>query len=76
MVSIMKKTLWLKVTKDIFEFPILITDTAVEMARLNGTTAVRIRNDVSKYNRNLLKSTPYRKVLIEIGDEDAETIEL
>ena len=52
------KYLWLLVTKDKYELPILVADTANELAKMTGTTK---NNVVSQINRGNKKSM-YRRV--------------
>lgn len=66
------RTVWLKVTDDEYELPVAFGDTAEDLARECGTTAGSIISSVSKAKRGVYKSTPYRKVRIEIEDERSD----
>ena len=53
-----KKYLWLLVTKDKYELPLAVADTANELARMTGTTKNNIVSQISRGN----KKSMYRRV--------------
>ena len=52
------KYLWLLVTKDKYELPILVADTANELAKMTGTTKNNVVSQISRGN----KKSMYRRV--------------
>lgn len=60
-------TLWLKVTKDKYEFPEVIADSIEELAKICGVSVNTIRSSMShhKYNRRQYKRCKYKRVDIE-----------
>lgn len=67
-------TLWMQVTEDKYELPIIVADTLAELARKANTTASAICNTVDYYSKrknNKWQSKAvcrYVKVEIEEGD--------
>lgn len=57
---------WMKVTDDKYEFPVIIADTAVELAGMLGCTPNNIYSSVS-HAKHRMQNSPYRRVEI---DED------
>ena len=62
--------LWLKVTNDEYEFPIIVEDSIELLAKKCGIKAVSIRNNISKYNLGKIKYTSYKKVVIPDNEEE------
>lgn len=58
--------IWLMVTKDKYELPILVADSAVELAGMLGCTPNNIYSSVS-HAKHRRQNSPYRRVEI---DED------
>lgn len=54
------KYLWLLVTKDKYELPILVADTANELAKMTGTTKNNVVSQISRGN----KKSMYRRVRV------------
>lgn len=59
-----KRCLYIKVTRDKYELPLFVADTAREMAEHEGNTENTIYSSISHYERNGI-GTPYRRVYIE-----------
>ena len=66
----MKIIIWLKVTDDEYELPIYVADTAKEMAEICGTTENSIRSRLSHWKEGRTPKCPYRKVVIEEGEDN------
>ncbi|MBQ0113293.1 MAG: hypothetical protein KBT03_09210 [Bacteroidales bacterium] len=61
-----KKCLWLLVTTDKYELPLAVCDTAMELARIVGTSENTIYSAVCHFNKNRkIKTCRYRKVVID-----------
>ena len=65
-------TLWLKVTKDKYELPLAVADTAAELGRMLGVSGNTIRTMACKYSKGKIKTSKYRKVVINEDDEQEE----
>ncbi len=63
-------TVWIKVTKDEFELPVAIADTAEELAEILGVDRSTILSAVRRYERGEVSFSVYRR--LEIGDEEDE----
>ena len=59
---------YIAVTKDEYELPIALGDSARELAEQLGTTENAIRSSISHAKAGVMKWTMYRKV--EIDDEE------
>jgi len=57
--------LWLKVTNDEYELPLVVADSAAELARRCNTTKNNIYSCYSKYMKGKRKHPKYIKVKIE-----------
>ena len=64
----MKKCLYLKVTKDKYELPLIVTEGAQELADIEGVEVNSIYSSICHYEKGDQYS-PYRRVRIE---EDME----
>lgn len=64
----MKQCIYLKVTKDKYELPLIVTEGARELAEKEGVSVNTIYSSISHYERGDQYS-PYRRVRIE---EEAE----
>lgn len=65
----MKRTVWMKVSKDELELPEAVADTARELAEITGTTTFSIVSSVSKVRCGERKMCRYVKVDIEDDEE-------
>lgn len=59
--------IWMKVTKDKYELPLIVADTAEELAQKCGTSANNIRSTVSHAAKQNFRSG-FVKVECEEGD--------
>lgn len=64
----MKRCLYLKVTKDKYELPLIVTEGAQELADHEGVNVNTIYSSISHYERGDQYS-PYRRVRIEEVEE-------
>ena len=64
----MKKCIYLKVTKDKYELPLIVTEGAQELADQEGVAVNTIYSSISHYE-NGGQYSPYRRVRIEEGEE-------
>lgn len=62
------KCLYMKVTKDKYELPLIVTEGAQELADKEGVNVNTIYSSISHYERRGQYS-PYRRVRIEEGVE-------
>ena len=58
---------WMMVTKDEYELPVFIADSAEELARITGAPRNNISSMASKYNSGVLKRSKFQRV--EIPEE-------
>lgn len=58
--------LWLEVTQDRYELPIIVCDSSEELASYVGTTSINIRSQVAKYNAGVVKTCRYRMVPFDV----------
>lgn len=58
----MNKYLWLLVEADEYELPLVVADTARELAEKCGTTKHNVETFVSKKSNGRIKGTKYVKV--------------
>lgn len=61
--------MWVKVTKDEYELPEAVADTAAELAKMFGVSRFAVRDSASHYRHGKIKKPVFLK--IEEGDEDA-----
>lgn len=59
----------MKVTQDEFELPIIVADSCLALAQKCGTSVNNIHSSLSKYRHGKNRTSPYRKVRIEVDDE-------
>lgn len=64
------KKLYLEVTQDIYELPLIVADSLDEMARLSGFPKSYISADISKWKAGTVKRGRFRIVKFEEGGED------
>lgn len=57
--------IWMKVTKDKYEFPVAIADSSEELGRIVGVKASTIRSAVCGLKDGTRKRSQYRKVVVE-----------
>lgn len=62
-------TVWIKVTKDEFELPVAIADTAEELAEILGVDRSTILSAVRRYERGEVSFSVYRRLEIEDDEE-------
>lgn len=66
----MKQSVWMEITKDKYELPVIVASTAEELAILCGTTRNNVMSGACKGRKGLYKS---RFVIVEIQeDEEAD----
>ena len=58
---------WVAVSKDEYELPEIVADSAAEMARKAGTTKNNVQSSFSKYRKGVYKYSRFHKV--EIDDD-------
>lgn len=67
-------TLWMKVTKDDYELPLIVCSTLTELANRCGVSKGDISQAISKYTAGKIRHTAYRRVEVfeelEPGDEE------
>lgn len=63
----MKKNLYMKVTRDKYELPLIVTEGAQELADHEGVNVNTIYSSICHYEKGDQYS-PYRRVRIEEGD--------
>ena len=64
----MRKNIWMQVTRDELELPVIIADNAEELARKVGVRATTIISSVKRYEEGKYKTCRYRKV--ELDEEE------
>lgn len=62
--------LWLAVSKDKYELPLAVADTAAELGRMIGVSGGNIRNIVNKHRTGKIIKTGYIK--LEFDDTEDE----
>lgn len=60
-----RKTVYMKVTRDKYELPVAIADTAAELARKTGTSSSAIRSAIYRERHGRTKRSSYKCVEIE-----------
>lgn len=55
---------WMMITKDEYELPLIIADTAKELAVLAGTSEDVVRSTISKFECGKRKFSKFRRVKI------------
>ena len=64
------RTVWMLLTNDKYELPLVIADTVNELARIIGKRPLTIRGMVSRYERGIKKRCIYQRVRIPDDAED------
>ena len=62
--------IWMIVSKDKYEFPLGVYDTATELAMAVGTSANCVMATVNKFEKGKLKWRKYRRIREEEDDEE------
>ena len=62
--------LWLEVTRDKYELPVKVCDSAAMLAKMCGVKTHSIRTNVHKFENGYIQSSRYRRVVIEEGEEE------
>lgn len=70
----MKKKYWMKVTPDDYQFPLLIADSAQELAALTGASINTITSTASHLKHGRQKHGSYVSTEIEVTPEEMETM--
>lgn len=58
-------TLWMEVTQDDLELPVIVADSVLSLARKKGVSVSTIKSALSRYRKGKIKKCRYRKVEIE-----------
>lgn len=61
--------IWMMVSKDKYELPQVIADTAQELALMVGTSKNNIQSEVSHWEHGRLKRPKFVRVRLEIEEE-------
>ena len=61
---------YMEVTKDKFELPIVVADSAYELARLCGVNVSTIMHSVSTQSKRVVKNSQYKKVWVSDSDDE------
>lgn len=69
-------TLWMKVTKDEYELPLVVCGTLTQLAKECGVPKGDISMAISRYNSGRIKHTAYRKVEVDAALEPGDAEEL
>lgn len=62
--------LWLKVTQDKYELPMVVADSPKELARIVGTTAHNIHSTITHHKRAMDHRVVCPYVRVEIEEDD------
>ena len=65
----MKRYIWMKVTKDIYQLPLMVADSASELAEMCGTSRNSVVSTFSHYRKGRIEFPSYICVTIEEGEE-------
>lgn len=66
----MNHPVYMKVTKDRFELPIVVADSAYELARLCGVNVSTIMHSVSTQSKRIIKNSQYKRVWVSDSDDE------
>ena len=61
---------YMEVTKDKFELPIVVADSAYELARLCGVTPSAVIHSVSTNSKRQIKNSKYKRVWVRDSDDE------
>lgn len=65
-----KQYVWMKVSDDEFELPLVMAGSCSELARKIGKDKSTILSQTSKYEHGKVKKTQYVKVIIELEEDE------
>ena len=60
--------IWMMVSKDKYELPQLVADSAGELAEMVGKPKIQIQSEVSHWEHGRLKRSRFVRVRLEDGD--------
>ena len=66
----MYRPVYMQVTKDRFELPIVVADSAYELARLCGVNVSTIMHSVSTQSKRVIKNSQYKRVWVDDLDDE------
>ena len=66
----MYRPVYMQVTKDRFELPIVVADSAYELARLCGVNVSTIMHSISTRSKRVVKNSQYKKVWVSDSDDE------
>lgn len=66
----MYRPVYMKVTTDRFELPIVVADSAYELARLCDVNVSTIMHSVSTQSKRVVKNSQYKKVWVSDSDDE------
>lgn len=61
--------IYMEVTHDKYELPVVIADTVEELGRMTGTSPSGILCMIARYNRGSINWTRFRRVVVEDDEE-------
>lgn len=61
--------IWMKLTNDKYQLPLIVADSAVELARLCNTTSNNVVSTNSHYRKGRIINPSYICVTIEEGED-------
>lgn len=65
-------TVYVLVSRDQYELPLLVTDTQEEMAQILGIRANSIATHIYKHRKGLIKKSHFLSVEIDDADDDSD----
>lgn len=66
----MYRPVYMQVTKDRFELPIVVADSAYELARLCGVNVSTIMHSISTRSKRVVKNSQYKRVWVNDQDDE------
>lgn len=66
----MYRPVYMQVTKDRFELPIVVADSAYELARLCGVNVSTIMHSISTRSKRVVKNSQYKRVWVSDSDDE------
>lgn len=64
------REIWLELSRDEYEFPIVMADTVQELARITGAKVATIRSTVSSWERGKIKAPKYVRIRYDESEVD------
>ena len=64
----MNNELWMLVTSDQYELPLMIADTVRELSQKSGISVSAIRSGANRYRDGKMHRSQYHRVSLEEGD--------